>query len=98
MGGCASRYAVSVAVSYSADHEAILSMAKTACLYLTCEALVAAARQQGIAAVEAWDACRLDMRPVYGAALWLYLLYALAHQAYTLHHLRKIMIIIGTLD
>ena len=78
-------YAVGMAVSYAADHDAIPSMGKTACLYLAYEALKSAAQEHGFTIVETWDAYRLDMRPIYTVALWLYLAYALAHQAYTLY-------------
>jgi hypothetical protein len=78
-------YAVSVAVSYAGDHAAIPSMAKTACLYLAYEALKSAAQEQGVTLVETWDEWRLDLRPFYTAALWLYLVYTVAHQGYTLY-------------
>jgi hypothetical protein len=78
-------YAVAVAVSYAADHDAIPSMAKTACLYLTYEAAKSTGQDYGFALVNTWDAYRLDLRPVYSVALWCYLLYAVAHQAYTLY-------------
>ena len=86
-------WAVSVAVSYAGDHAAIPSMAKTACLYLlytTCKSAVLSP-DSGLglealrSAVETWDAYRLDLRPLYTAALWLYLAYTVLHQAYTLH-------------
>ena len=78
-------YAVGMAVSYAADHDAIPSMGKTACLYLAYEALKSAAQEHGFTIVETWDAYRLDMRPIYTVALWLYLAYTHAHQAYTLY-------------
>ena len=78
-------YAVAVAVSYAADHDAIPSMARTACLYLTYEAVKSAGQDYGFTFLDAWDAYRLDLRPVYSLALWCYLLYAIAHQAYTLY-------------
>ena len=86
-------WAVSVAVSYAGDHAAIPSMAKTACLYLlyvACKSAVLSP-DSGLglealrSAVETWDAYRLDLRPLYTAALWLYLAYTVLHQAYTLH-------------
>lgn len=78
-------YAVSVAVSYAADHDAIPAMAKTACLYLTYEAVKSAGRDYGVTAVDTWDAFRVDLRPLYTVALWIYFVYAVAHQAYTLY-------------
>ena len=78
-------YAVSVAVSYAADHDAIPSMAKTACLYLTYEAVKSVGRDYGVTAIDTWDAFRVDLRPLYSVALCIYLVYAVAHQAYTLY-------------